>query len=187
MRIFSGTHKNRVINTLKGLETTRPTSGKLRETLFNICQGYIQGAHFLDLFAGSGAMGLEALSRGAATATFIDNDKDALRCIRKNVSQLGFDDKAIVIAGDVFEMMIRLEKLKKGFDIIYADPPYGAGLGQKVVQYMDQGGLLVPNGDLFAEDENEDAEEGLTSLVLISERKMGRASLKQYRKQIPSE
>lgn len=186
MRIFSGTHKNQQISTVKGLET-RPTSGKLRESLFNICQGYIQGAHFLDLFAGSGAMGLEALSRGAATATFIENEKNALKCIRKNITQMGFENRAVVITGDVFEMLERLEKLKKVYDIIYADPPYGGGLGQKVIEWVDRGHVLIPNGDLFAEDENEEAEEGLRSLILVSERKMGRASLKQYRKQIPSE
>lgn len=192
MRIFGGSHKNQSIITKKGSET-RPTSGLLREALFNICQTYIEGATFLDLFAGSGAMGLEALSRGATFATFIESDREALCCIKKNLETLNFMGKGLALHGDVFHLLAMFLKQKKRFSMIYADPPYDSyikspegsvSFSTHLLHFIDKSDLLESGGMLFIE-ESRDAmpqTEGLTTLTFVSSRIKGRSSLQQYKK-----
>ncbi|MCB1110478.1 MAG: RsmD family RNA methyltransferase, partial [Chlamydiia bacterium] len=115
MRLTGGFLKNHSLKTPKGV-ATRPTSEKLRQSVFNICQHAIKDAHFLDLFAGSGAMGIEALSRGAAEATFIEKNPSALKALRENLMDLDLSPLATLHAGDVLTL---LKKLKgKTFDLI---------------------------------------------------------------------
>lgn len=188
MRIIAGIHKNRLILTPKGL-STRPTTEKVRAALFNICQGYIKGAHFLDLFAGSGAMGLEALSRGAASATFIENDKASIRCLQQNIRTMGCEDQTKIWHGDVFLMMDKLAKHGNQFGIIYADPPYATAeemhsYNKRVLFKIDQGALLAAGGDLFLEESAKapvDIEE-LTTLTELDPRRFGKSTLHQYRR-----
>jgi 16S rRNA (guanine966-N2)-methyltransferase len=194
MQIFSGRYKNRIIKSPKGLKT-RPTSGRLREALFNICQGYNEEALFLDLFAGSGAMGLEALSRGARFATFVDNSIESVRCIQANIQNLGVEKQSEVFYGDVFECLQKLAKKGRHFDIIYADPPYyeskeaegklsySIRVLRAIDQLIDQGSsLLSPEASLFLEDASGSIpeDESFKYLVLKSARKMGRSALQHY-------
>jgi 16S rRNA (guanine966-N2)-methyltransferase len=187
MHIFSGLYKSRKIQAPKGMKT-RPTSGRLREALFNICQGFIEDAAFLDLFAGSGAMGLEALSRGARTATFIDNSKESIICIQANLRNLQLQNVSEVIYGDVFMMMKKLSKQKRTFDIIYADPPYDTmeeGLlaySASVLAMIDEGSFLEDGGALFIEDSVDSMPQSvpLKHLALKSSRRMGRSALHYY-------
>lgn len=192
MRIIAGTHKNRPIIAPKS-NNTRPTSGRLRETLFNICQGDIADARVLDLFAGSGAMGLEALSRGAKFCTFIDNSKESVHCIRQNVEAMNFKEASKIIYGDVFSALKKMSALGAQFDIIYVDPPYekkdvfeegSLYYSEKILQVMDETSLLCSGGFLFIEDVDHLAlaQDVLKSLSLISSRRVGRACLKQFRK-----
>lgn len=190
MHIFAGLHKGRKIQTPKGLKT-RPTSGRLRESLFNICQGYDQ-PRFLDLFAGSGAMGLEALSRGAQWVTFIDNSRESIRCIKANVHSMGLENASEVLYGDVFELIIKLYEKGKVFDIIYADPPYeqmskengeNLSLSTRILMMIDgMKGLLAPGGSLFLEDASNALPliNELDTLILKNKRQMGRSALQQY-------
>lgn len=195
MHIFSGSHKNRIIKAPKGL-ITRPTSGRLRETLFNICQNDIVDSRFLDLFAGSGAMGLEAISRGAKIATFVDNSKESVRCIKANIQDIKEEDCTDVIYGDVFEIIQKLSKIKRQYDIIYADPPYD----DKIMKEKDKSPyslqvlttvdsilgephpLLAPNGMLFLEDASGTLPENISlkHLKLKSARHFGRSELHCY-------
>jgi 16S rRNA (guanine966-N2)-methyltransferase len=190
MHIIAGTYKNQRIIAPKG-EATRPTSSQLREAVFNICQTYIEGARFLDLFAGSGAMGLEALSRGAITADFVDNSKDCIQCIKQNIRQLKLESQAQVIYGEVFDQMAKLLRQRHSYDIIYADPPYAILVkdetppitaSQQVVRMIDKGGLLAPSGVLFVEEAKGIflEFENLQTLVLKKARRMGRSVLHQY-------
>lgn len=183
MHIFSGKHKNRTIQAPKGLQV-RPTSGRLREAVFNICQAYIEGALFLDVFAGSGAMGLEALSRGAAQATFIDSSKESIRHIQANIIDLGEEEHTKVLCGNAFLMLEKLEKQGQQFDIIYLDPPYDSFLqySTKILSMIDSSKILKPNGVLFIEDSTASIPrtEGLVTLILKSSRNMGRSALHQY-------
>ena len=191
MQIIAGLYKNRHVQVPKGLKT-RPTSSRLREALFNICQGCHEEARFLDLFAGSGAMGLEALSRGAKRVTFVDNSKESIRCIHANVEALGVEKHVQVVYGEVFEVLLKLAKKGATFDIIYADPPYDLqhqtetetiSFSGRVLQLIDANiGLLDLAGDLFLEDAVDAIpEEGmLQHLVLKSSRRMGRSVLQHY-------
>lgn len=196
MHIFSGIYKGRKIFPPNGLKT-RPTSGRLREALFNICQGEVEGISFLDLFAGSGAMGFEALSRGAAHVTFIDNSRESLRSIRVTAANLDVTSKVTLHYGDVFTMLMQLSKKKRLYDIIYADPPYeyliqcvGQALtySGNVLKIVDElcPSLLSETGSLFLEDAYEGLPKpnqfSLQHLSLQSSREMGRAGLQHYRR-----
>lgn len=147
-RIIAGQFKGRILKAPKN-SSTRPTQGVLREAVFNICQNEIEGARFLDLFAGSGAMGLEALSRGAAHATFVDNDKQALTSIRENIAILQIASRTAVIANDAIFVLKRL--FSSCFDIVYIDPPYDVSIIPFVEELLAHR-LLAPNGLLFIEE-----------------------------------
>lgn len=184
MQIIGGKYKNRKILVPKG-DQTRPTSARLREALFNICQSYIEGTAFLDLFAGSGAMGLEALSRGASSVTFIDNHKECIRSIETNFSLLKAEEKVEILYGDVFQYLAKLQKRGKHYDIIYADPPYESAqsFSALLLKTIDASDLLAPGGELFIE-EAVAAKPNLilSTLTLKSSRKLGRSILLQYEK-----
>lgn len=193
MQIFSGIYKGRKLISPKGL-ATRPTSAKLREALFNICQGTIEGAAFLDLFAGTGAMGLEALSRGAKISFFVDHDKESIRCIKENVARIGVQKESSIIYGDVFTVLRTLAKRGHRFDIIYADPPYdlhadGKSLTLRLItdfeKLIGEGlCLLKKGGDLFLEDDAKALSKNPLKaeyLTLQGTRKMGRAALQHWR------
>jgi 16S rRNA (guanine(966)-N(2))-methyltransferase RsmD len=184
MYIFSGELKNRKVDAPTGL-ATRPTSGRMRETFFNICQTLIADSHFLDLFAGSGIMGIEALSRGAASATFVDQSMDSIRCIKENLKNLGLEGKATVIHTDVYTALERLQKKGAQFDLIYADPPYEhqEDLGCNVITALDKSTLLKPNSWIFLEESSRVIlpTKEFTKLKLHSYRKSGRTSLYEFK------
>jgi len=128
MRIIAGLYRSRTLAAPPGL-STRPTSDRLRETLFNVLVSRIPGAAFLDLYAGSGAVGLEALSRGAAHVTFVERAPAALKVLRGNLARLGIRDGVRVHAGSVGAFLrsaaARGEK-REGYDVVFLDPPYDA-------------------------------------------------------------
>ena len=184
MYIISGTLKNKRILTPKGF-ATRPTTNKLRESLFNICQSYIADSFFLDLFAGSGAMGLEAISRGSKTSYFVDADKESIKCIKENIQTLGVNTKCFPLYGDVFLMLKKLIDQKVQFEIIYADPPYNnQELSNQLIKLIDETDLLKKEGFFFIEESKETPLEknNYKSIKLKSERKMGKAQLLQFEK-----
>ncbi len=123
MRIIAGSARGRRIDAPEGRET-RPTLDRVRENLFNMLQMRVRGARVLDLFAGSGALSLEALSRGASFAVLGDRDRDALRFEKKNIEALGFADRCRVIPGDWHRTVSLLKGEKEKFDLIFLDPPY---------------------------------------------------------------
>ncbi|MCB1111665.1 MAG: 16S rRNA (guanine(966)-N(2))-methyltransferase RsmD [Chlamydiales bacterium] len=180
MRIISGKFKNRKLDSPKTMDV-RPTSGRLREALFNITQHYIEGADFLDLFAGSGAVGFEALSRGAGSVCFVDSSRSSVRSIEKNISMLGVDDDAYVVDCDVLEF---LPTHRGAYDIIYVDPPYQKGYSEKILAMIDGSQLLKPDGVLFIEDSKDfdPVSVPLKQLVLVNSRRLGRSMLHQYKR-----
>ena len=143
LRIISGTFKGRQLKTPKST-STRPTQGMLREAIFNICQNEIAGARFLDLFAGSGAMGLEAISRGAAHSTFVEQNRQAIMCIKENITMLKVEPQTKVIPTDAARAITLLANQQ--FDLIYIDPPY-----DMLFDFAPVAPLLAPNGTLFIE------------------------------------
>jgi 16S rRNA (guanine966-N2)-methyltransferase len=128
MRIISGTYRSRILKAPPGL-ATRPTSDRLRETLFNVLAPRIEGAAFLDLYAGSGAVGLEALSRGAASVTFVERESAALKVLRANLAALGIRSGFHVHAGSVAGYLRAAASAgpkREGYELVVLDPPYDA-------------------------------------------------------------
>lgn len=187
LRIISGKFKNRKIQSPKGMET-RPTSDRLRGAVFNMLQQQIEGVDFLDLFAGSGAMGIEAISRGARRVVLVDQGRAAIEVIRENLETLGVGREALVMGQDVFRALDYLEGKGETFDVIYVDPPYTErkgikGIGSKILERIDRGKLLKRDGELFIEEsqESELEKESLSQLKFIEQRVYGRPCLYRYR------
>lgn len=174
LKILGGEFKGRLLKA-PSEKTTRPTQGVLRAAVFNMCQQEIQGASFLDLFAGSGAMGLEALSRGASHACFVEKDRAAAACIKENIELLKVKDRAEVFCSDALSA---LSKMEKPFDIIYIDPPYGVPV-EKVVEAILIKKLLK---SLLFIEEREKAETVIEHplLSLYDKRRYGIALLSIY-------
>ena len=192
MRITGGLLKNRTLFAPKG-QVTRPTSERLRQAVFNICIHKVPNARFLDLFAGSGAMGIEALSHGASHATFVDQNKTAIECIKKNVLNLSLLSVTTIMISDVMTALKKLEKKGEQFDLIYVDPPYNQqvktpthSIQESILIYLDSSSLLSTEGTLFIEDlYTKDDLLGtlpLKNLSLHSKRKIGSSSLYEYSK-----
>lgn len=184
MYIIGGKHKKRRLVAPKSKEV-RPTASQLREALFNICQHHIEGVRFLDLFAGSGAIGLEALSRGACHATFVEKNRTSLVALKQNIQNLQEEERSKIYSCDVFEALKRLSKEKREFDIIFADPPYGThelSWSNAVLEAVDHSSLLAKEGHLFLEDALEASEETHPpeNLKLLSARRYGGAVLREY-------
>jgi 16S rRNA (guanine966-N2)-methyltransferase len=149
MRIIAGTARSLPLRAPEGLDT-RPTSDQIKETLFNMLQYDIPGCYFLDLFAGSGQMGLESLSRGGEYSVFVDNNRKAAKCIEENIHFTKFDTQARLINSDVISALYTLEGKYK-FDIIFMDPPYNKELEKNVLTYLKDSSLLKPDTIIIVE------------------------------------
>lgn len=169
MRIIAGLFKGRILAGPKS--EARPSSEMLRGALFNICQD-VKGQSFLDLFAGSGAIGFEALSRGASHVTFVDKDKNSLAAIRKNGALLNVQDKITIISLEADKALKTLGL----FDIIFLDPPYNLPVHPYIVKVESH---LKTNGHLFVEDRHGSPTEE-TPLTLQSTRRFGDSRLRHY-------
>ena len=193
MRILSGRFKNKPLSTPKGMQT-RPTTSQLRQIIFDICQFRIEESSVLDLFAGSGAVGIEALSRGAKSATFADKNQQAIQCIKKNIQSLNLENNVEVWSRDVFFTLKSLQRSSRSFDFIYIDPPYDQvldqnqtyGIAAKVLLFIDKHTLLNESGTLFLEAPSDHpfTLPPLSHLSLNSDRKVGRARLLEFRRVI---
>jgi len=187
MRVIAGTYRSRILKSLKGL-ALRPTSDRLRETLFNVLAPSISGARFADLFAGTGAIGIEALSRGAAEVVFIENHARAAALIRKNLDSLGIRSGFTVLPVDVLrglEMLASKAKgAKSGFDFIFLDPPYAAAADyERVLRFLGAANLLAPGGMIVAEHRRKfDLSEKAEALRRFRVLKQGDAALSFYRR-----
>ena len=134
MRIIAGTARSLPLKTIEGMDT-RPTTDRIKETLFNMLQNEISGACFLDLFAGSGQIGLEAVSRGAKEVVFVENNKKAAACIEDNIRFTKFTKETKLIQNDVLTALRSMEG-KYQFDIIFMDPPYKQEHEKQVLEYL---------------------------------------------------
>ncbi len=150
MRVVGGAKKGRRLASFKG-RSIRPTSDKVREAVFNILPRPFPYKRVLDLFAGTGAMGIEALSRGAVEAAFVDDDRASVDIIRKNIEACGFDPAARVMKMDSLNAILRLSKRGERFDLIFIDPPYESALVEKSIEAVDRERLLAAGGILVAE------------------------------------
>lgn len=142
MRVISGSARHIQLNTVKGMET-RPTTDRIKETLFNMLQNDIPGSRFLDLFAGSGAIGIEALSRGAARVDFVEKNPVAVSCIVDNLKKTRLTN-GHVTTGDVFSFLYR-EQNGSPYDVIFMDPPYNQLLEKRVLETLQSTSLADEN------------------------------------------
>ena len=174
MRVVGGIYRGRTLNEFKG-QAVRPTPDMVRESVFNILQFRIHGARFLDLFSGTGAMGIEALSRGAKHVTFNDGARESVQIIKSNLAKLAIKDGVKVCLSDALTLLKSGEK----YDIIYVDPPYKTDLGVKALQLV--GGALADGGVVIFEDEKEFSGE-IEGLKITDRRKYGRVRLTFFEK-----
>ena len=137
MRVISGSARRTNLKTVPG-ESTRPTTDRIKETLFNMIQGELYDCLFLDLFSGSGAIGIEALSRGARRCYFVEQAKEAVACIRQNLDATHLGQKAVVMDCDVLAAIGRLKGKEKPFDFIFMDPPYNKNFEFHVLDELRQ-------------------------------------------------
>lgn len=135
MRVIAGSARRLILKTVEGMDT-RPTTDRIKETLFNMINNRLYGCEFLDLFAGSGAIGIEALSRGAREAVFIENGAKQAACIRANLETTRLADRARVLNCDVIGGLKRLERENRSFDVIFMDPPYNREHERRVLEYL---------------------------------------------------
>ena len=173
MRIITGSARGCRLKTPKGAEVTRPTADRVKESLFNILGQMVAGRKVLDIFAGTGNLGLEALSRGAESAVFVD--KATAKLIAENLQLTRLQEKGIVRSGDVFAELSRQAAGKAEFSLIFCDPPYHKGLWQQALRQIEASdGLMAENGILVVEhgaEENEIPE--LSRLQLVHNRRYG--------------
>jgi len=148
MRITSGRFKGRRLDASRLI---RPTQDKVRQAVFNTLAGAVQGARVLDLFAGSGSLGLEALSRGAREAVFIERDRHVLAVLNRNVAHVGADGETETYLKNTGLALVILAKKRRLFDIVLADPPYHKGLAKKTLQTLGAGGILPPHSFVVIE------------------------------------
>lgn len=147
MRVITGTARGRKLGQLQGMDT-RPTTDQVKESIFNIIQFDIEGRRVLDLFAGTGQLGIECLSRGAASAVFVDRRPDAAALTRENLKLCDLTDRSRVVAGDSMEF---LKAAREKYDLIFLDPPYETELLETAIAHIARHDLLNVHGMMIAE------------------------------------
>lgn len=153
MRVIAGVARRLPLVAPEGRDT-RPTTDRIKETLFNILQEDIPDCHFLDLYSGSGGIAIEALSRGAKSAVLVEKGRDALKCIDLNLAKTRMKDKAVVLPMDVVRALAKLSMQGEKFDVIYMDPPYKSEQEELVLEAIYSGDVLKENGQIIVEMSN---------------------------------
>ena len=178
MRVIAGTAK-RIPLIAPKTAITRPTADRAKESLFNILAAELHGAHFLDIFCGSGAIGIEALSRGAEKAVFIDNNANAVSALKENLAKTKLAHKAEIIEATAEAALARLAENRK-FDIIFLDPPYDSDLLEKTFAQVKDSGLLAGGGKIIAETDSKNYRIDVLAKSFTSHRIYGRTRFSFY-------
>lgn len=182
MRVIGGSRRGMRLQTLPG-RGTRPTSDRVKEALFNIIAPHVPGARVLDLFAGSGSLGIEALSRGAAAAAFVEKSPKAAAKLSANLERTGFKEDAALIVGDVFRTLPKLARQAVPFDIVLLDPPYAQSLGPRCLTALAAAGVVAADGIVVVEHEvQEEMPEHVENFVQIRNARYGGTALTFYRR-----
>ena len=180
MRVIAGAYRGRKLRTLEGVEV-RPTSDRLRETLFNILAPRIRSARFLDICAGSGAVGIEAISRGAEDAVFIESSRAACSVIEANLSTLRIDDGFRLIRRDATPALKELAQTSAQFDIVFLDPPYASELYDQVMNELSIGHLLEADSIVVVEHRSKHRlSSAYSNLKTYRQLKQGESALSFY-------
>jgi 16S rRNA (guanine966-N2)-methyltransferase len=180
LRVISGAAGGRKLKTVKGI-STRPTSGRVKESLFNMLAYMIRGSEVLDLFAGTGSLGIEALSWGAARAVFIDKNAECCAAIKKNLENTGFAGHAEVYPIDFAEGIKRLSLEGRKFDLVLLDPPYNKNFIQESLNLLEKNDIIKTGGVIAAEHGKSDSlPERLGRLKVVDSRKYGDTMIAIY-------
>ena len=183
MRVITGTARGCVLKELEGLET-RPTTGKVKESMFSIIQFDIEGRRVLDLFAGTGQLGIEALSRGAAECVFVDRRADAVKLIRENVALCKLEDRAKIRQGEALPYLRSGEK----FDIVFLDPPYASGLLAQALTDIAAFDICRAHGIIIAESAADTVLPAMPSpYALYREYRYGKIKVSIYHRAVEEE
>ena len=167
MRVVAGEYGGRRLKAVPGMKT-RPTTDKVKEAMFNIIGPYLEGGQVLDLFAGSGGLSIEAVSRGADHATLVDRQYQAIKTIHENLSVTKEEDKFTVLKGDAYKMLNKLAKQEQGFDYVFLDPPYKKQQILELMEQLKKLGLLNTDALIICEtDQVADLPEELADFELI--------------------
>ncbi len=177
MRVITGIARGRRLETLPGEDVTRPTTESVKEALFSMIQFELEDKKVLDLFAGSGQLGIEALSRGARHCTFVENNRQAVNVIESNLVHCKLESNARVVLSDSLSFLMR----KDNFDIAFLDPPYNQGLMEKSLEMLCP--LMSENGIIVCEtSSNENLPESFASFKADRVRRYGKTKLTLYRR-----
>jgi 16S rRNA (guanine(966)-N(2))-methyltransferase RsmD len=181
VRIVAGTARGHPLLAPKGRQI-RPTSDRVRESLFNVLGQWMDGLSVLDLYAGTGALALEALSRGAERAVLVDQDGEAIRLCRENAEALGFTERAEILALPVARAAPLLAQRDQPFDLVFADPPYAARAVSDTLELVERDRLLATDGTLVIEhDRREPAVDRSGGLSRVDQRRFGDTRVSLYR------
>lgn len=178
MRIISGIRRGHKLISFEG-DNIRPTTDRVKESLFNLIQGYTEDASVLDLFAGSGALGFEAMSRGARCVTFVDVSKASVEVVSKNAASLNFGDGVKILNmpyGDFFR------NSKDSFDLIFLDPPYNKGFIEPVLVDIVENNRLSEKGIIVLESDDTDMHSEIDGLSVLKQKKYGRTYITVYQR-----
>ena len=175
MRVISGSARGLKLVSPDGMKT-RPTLDRVKEALFSMLYPYLNGAVILDLFAGSGALGIEALSRGADKSYFIDNSQDAISCINSNIAAARFNESSVVLMSDAIEF---LKNCNNKFDIIFLDPPYANDLHEVAIKIISENEILTKYGLIIVEQDldNKPIKTFDQAFEIFKEKKYGRVGI----------
>lgn len=181
MRIITGEAKGKRLDTLEGLET-RPTTEKVKEAIFSMIQFEVEGRRVLDLFAGSGQLGLEALSRGASLCTFVEKSREAFEIVKGNAKKTGLFDRSRVLNSDYMDYLKTSGKTEK-FDIIFLDPPYSMKIIPGILDRLVKHDIIARNGLVVCESED-DIEYAAEGLEVVRHSKYGRVYITLLRRTV---
>ncbi|MEG1194797.1 MAG: 16S rRNA (guanine(966)-N(2))-methyltransferase RsmD [Clostridia bacterium] len=179
MRIISGIRRGTQLFAPQGMDT-RPTQDRVKESLFNILQGYVADAVVLDLFAGSGGLALEAISRGAKHAALVDMDREAMNCIRRNVNKLGFENSVSLFQCQWRQALLQIKQAGLCFDLVFLDPPYRMTDLQTFCGELSQNRLLVHGAMLVLEHRSGLIPTLGKEFMLVNERRYGDSEIHFY-------
>lgn len=181
MRVISGSKKGRLLKAVPGTGT-RPTTDKVKEAIFSMIGPYFEGGQVLDLFAGTGGLGIEALSRGMDKAVLTDIDKKSIDTIKHNLKITGFTEQAGLYCTDARRALKALMKREAKFDLVFLDPPYRFKLAQELIEQLDQLGLLNPHATIVVEHDTKDAyQDPIGRVQWIQRSEYGDTSVTIYR------
>ena len=179
VRVISGSARGLKLNT-PGDDRVRPTTDRVKESMFNIVQDWVYDSQVLDLFAGSGALGIEALSRGASQAVFCDNSLDSIKIIKSNIEQARVVDRSQIVSGDFKRCLRDMEAKNQSFDMIFVDPPYYEGLFEEVLDTIRSCKILKKDGIVIVEHDAKKPIGQVEGLEVYKEKKYGITMLTFY-------